>query len=87
MSDAADRCDLCSGELAPGKTTLEISRNGQLVVIREVSVDVCMQCHEGYISSDVSERLDQFLIESHRHPQEQYLAAPQYSAAEAMEGS
>ena len=85
MSDAIDRCDLCSGELMPGKTTLEIWRNEQLVVIRDVPADVCVQCNEAYISSSVSERLDHFLIECHRHPPEQYLSVPQYSAAQVMD--
>jgi len=84
MSDAIDRCDLCSGELAPGKTTLGIWRNEQLVVIRDVSADVCVQCNETYISPAVSERLDHFPTESHRHLPEQYLAVPQYSAAQAL---
>ena len=84
MSDAIDRCDLCSGELAPGVTTLEIWRDGQLVVIRDVPADVCVQCNEAYISSDVSGRLDQFLVDDHQHSPEQYLSVPQYSAAQAM---
>ncbi|MBQ10576.1 MAG: hypothetical protein CMJ45_03390 [Planctomyces sp.] len=84
MSTAIDRCDLCSGELVPGKTTLEIWREEQLVVIRDVPADVCVQCNEAYISSGVSERLDHFLIENEGHPPEQYLSVPQYSASQAM---
>lgn len=84
MSDAVDRCDLCSGGLAPGKTTLEVWREGRLVVIRDVPADVCVRCNEAYISSVVSERLDHFLIESQDHPPEQYLSVPQYSASQAM---
>ena len=85
MSDAMDRCDLCSGELAPGKTTLEIWRGDQLVVIRDVPAAVCLQCNEAYISPNVSERLDHFLVECHQHQPEQYLSVPQYSAAQAMD--
>ncbi len=84
MSDTVDRCDLCSGELAPGKTTLEIWRGEQLIVIRDVPADVCQQCNEAYISADVSERLDRFLVEYRRHRPKQYLAVPQYSAAQAL---
>ena len=84
MSDTVDRCDLCSGELAPGKTTLEIWRGEQLIVIRDVPADVCQQCNDAYVSADVSERLDRFLVEYRRHRPEQYLAVPQYSAAQAL---
>ncbi|MDI6791575.1 MAG: type II toxin-antitoxin system MqsA family antitoxin [bacterium] len=81
-----DQCDLCGGELKPGKTTLEIWRGGELLVIKDVQADVCRQCNEAYISADVSERLDHFLEEHSRHRPEQYLAVPQYSAVQAMGG-
>jgi YgiT-type zinc finger domain-containing protein len=80
-----DLCELCVGELESSSTTLEIWRSEQLIVIRDVPADVCQQCKEAYISANVSERLDRFLEEYHRHRPEQYLAVPQYSAAQAME--
>ncbi len=86
MNNTVDRCDLCGGELKPGKTTLEIWRGEELLVIKDVPADVCQQCNEAYISADVSERLDHFLSEYHRHRPERYLAVPQYSAVQAMEG-
>ena len=84
MNDTIDRCDLCGGALKPGKTTLEIWRGEELLVIRDVQADVCQQCGEAYISPSVSERLDHFLGEYHRHRPERYLAVPQYSAVQAM---
>jgi len=84
MSDITDRCDLCGGELRPGKTTLEIWYDDELLVIKDVSADVCQQCHEAYISAEISEKLDHFLAEHHRHRPERYIAVPQYSAAQAM---
>jgi YgiT-type zinc finger domain-containing protein len=86
MKEMADQCDLCSGELKPGKTVLEIWRGEDLIVIRDVPADVCQQCHEAYISAQVSERLDHFLKEHHQHRPERYLAVPQYSAVQAMGG-
>ena len=86
MKESVDRCDLCGGELRPGKTTLEIWRGEELVVITDVSADVCQQCDEAYISADMSERLDHFLAEYHRHRPERYLAVPQYSAVQATGG-
>ncbi len=52
---------------------------------RDVPADVCQQCKEAYLSADVSERLDGFLDEYHRHRPERYFAVPQYSAAQAMD--
>jgi len=83
MTASVDRCDLCGGELKSGKTTLEIWRGEELVVIRDVPADVCQQCNEAHISAQVSERLDHFLSQYHRHRPERYLAVPQY-AAQAM---
>lgn len=86
VRDIVDRCDLCSGELEPGTTTLELWRGNELLVIRDVPADVCQQCHEAYISASVSERLDHFLGEYHQHRPERYLAVPQYTAVQVMEG-
>ena len=80
-----DRCDLCGGELKPGMTTLEIWRGDELLVIKDVSADVCQQCDEAYLSPQTSERLDEFLSEHHQHRPERYIAVPQYSAAQAMD--
>ena len=86
MNYTSDRCDLCGGELKPGKTVLEIWRGGELLVIRDVPADVCQQCNEAYISADISERLDHFLAEHRRYRPERYLAVPQYSVVQAMRG-
>ncbi len=81
-----DLCDLCGGELKTGTTTLEVWRDAQLVVFRDVPADVCQQCKEAYLSADVSERLDRFIDEIQHHQPEQYLTVPQYSAAQVMRG-
>ena len=86
MNKVVDRCDLCGGELKSGKTTLEIWRGEELLVIKGVPADVCQQCNEAYISAEVSERLDHFMGEYHRRRPERYLAVPQYSAVQAMGG-
>ncbi|MGB0386431.1 MAG: type II toxin-antitoxin system MqsA family antitoxin [Ardenticatenaceae bacterium] len=84
MNDTIDRCDICGGELKPGVTKLQILRGQELIVIRDVQADVCQQCDEAYISAHVSERLDHFVSQHHRHRPERYLAVPQYSAVQAM---
>ena len=84
MNDTIDQCDLCGGELQPGKTTLEIWLGEELLVIKDVSADVCQQCGEAYISAEISEKLDHFLAEHQRYRPERYIAVPQYSAAQAV---
>ena len=85
-NSTVDRCDLCGGEFRPGATTLEIWRGDELMVIKDVPADVCQQCHEAYLSPEISERLDEFLAEHHRHRPERYIPVPQYSAAQAIGG-
>jgi len=78
------KCDLCGGELRPGKTTLEIWRDAELIVLRDIPADVCQQCGEAYLTAEISERLDHFLEEYHRHRPERYIAVPEFSAAQAV---
>ena len=84
MRRIVDRCDLCGGELKPGKTTLEIWRDAELVVLRDIPADVCQQCGEAYLTAEISEKLDHFLAEYHRHRPERYIAVPEFSAAQAV---
>ncbi len=86
MKDTIDLCDFCGGELKAGQTTLELRRGEELLVIRDVPADVCQQCHEAYLSAAISARLDHFVSEYQRRRPERYLAVPQFSAAQMMEG-
>ncbi len=85
MNNKVDRCDLCRGELKPGTTTLEVWRDTQLIVIRDIPADVCQQYKEAYLSANVSERLDRFMGNRQFYQPEQYLTVPQYSAAQVLE--
>jgi YgiT-type zinc finger domain-containing protein len=69
----ADCCYLCGGELRPGKTTLEIWRSEELLIIKEISAYVCQQCGEAYISAEISEKLDHFLTEYQRYRPDRYV--------------
>ena len=86
MTKIVDRCDLCGGELRPGHATLEIWRDSDLIVLRDIPADVCQQCGEAYLTAEISEKLDRFLDEYHRHRPERYIAVPQFSAAQAIGG-
>jgi len=79
-----DRCDLCGGVLSAGKTSLEIRRHGNLIILNDIPADVCEQCGEPYISAGTSEKLDRFLEEYRRHRPERYIPVPEFSAVQAM---
>lgn len=54
-----EKCPICrNGVTKPGKTTLTFSTaDGAIVVFRNVPADVCDNCGEPYVSSEVSKRL------------------------------
>ena len=87
MRNLDDRCDLCGGQLEPGTATLEIWRKQQLMVIRDLPADVCLQCHEPYLSPETSDRLDRFMDTTENVKPRQYLTVPEYSALQALEGA
>ena len=84
MNKKIDRCDLCGGELKPGSTTLDIWYKSELIIIKDITADVCDQCGEAYITPEVSEKLDQFVTEYQCHKPERYISVPQFSAKEAI---
>lgn len=84
MTERMDQCDLCSGELNPGKTTLDIWHDSKLIIIQDISADVCEQCGEAYLTPGISEKLDQFLAEYHKYKPKRYIPVPQFSAVETI---
>jgi len=78
-----ENCDRCRGKLLPGKTSLEIRRGENLIILRDVPADVCQQCGEAYLSARVSEKLDAFLDEPPRQPL-RYVTVPEFSLAQAV---
>ncbi len=84
MHQTKDLCDLCGGELAPGKTSLDIWRDDGLIVLRDVPADVCQQCDEAYISPEVSAQIDQFLAEYQHYRPQRYIPVPEFSVTQAM---
>ena len=84
MKQNRDLCDLCSGELTPGKTSLEIRRNGELIILNDIPAVICGQCGEFYLTADVSEKLDGFLAEYRQHRPKRYIPVPEFSASQAM---
>ncbi|QKZ15012.1 type II toxin-antitoxin system MqsA family antitoxin [Spirosoma sp. KUDC1026] len=51
-------CLICKvGEPEAGFTTITLERDGSIIVFKEVPAQVCPNCGETYIDSDVTSRL------------------------------
>jgi len=54
------KCVMCKGgELAPGKTTVNVQRGETLVIIKDVPADVCRDCGEAYLDDNVAGKIEQ----------------------------
>ena len=52
-------CHFCEiGDVKPGTATTPSHRNGMVVVVKNVPVDVCANCGEVYISHEIGVQLD-----------------------------
>ena len=88
MSDSASRCSICrGGPLKPGTTRLHLWRDDQLIVIQDIPADVCEQCKEGYISAEVSKKLDLFIGKPIKCQPDRYLTVPVFSAMQFMDAN
>ena len=57
-SSTVMQCVFCkTGETEPGTTTITLDRAKSVVVIREVPADVCRQCGEAYLSTEVAQKV------------------------------
>ena len=61
-----DRYYFCGGTLTPGRTTLPFVVGAKVVVIKEVPAEVCTQCNEAIMSSEVAAVVDQLLKQVQR---------------------
>ncbi len=57
----SDRCYFCGGKLVSDVVTVPFVIGSKVVVIREVPAQVCTQCGEVVLSSEVAEIIDRFL--------------------------
>ncbi len=52
------QCVFCkTGETEPGTTTVTLDRAKSVIVIREVPADVCRQCGEAFLSTEVAQNV------------------------------
>ena len=60
-----DRCYYCGGRLSPALTTLPFVIGSSVVVVKGVAADVCTQCGEAVMSSEVAAAVDELLKQAH----------------------
>jgi len=52
------KCVVCKlGETRPGKTSVTLDRGPMTLVFKKVPADICENCGEAYVSSEVSRLL------------------------------
>jgi len=56
-----DRCYFCSGKLAPGLATIPFVIGANVVIIKQVPAEVCVQCGEAIMNSEVAATVDKLL--------------------------
>ena len=54
-------CPICGGVFKPGTTTFTVDYGKGVFIVRHVPADVCGQCGEGWISDDISAKLEALL--------------------------
>ena len=63
---------------------MDVWLGDELVVLRDIPANVCVECKEPSFSPEISRRLDRFLEKRHHLEPEQYLSVPQYSVAQVL---
>lgn len=61
-----ERCYFCGGKLKQSTTTLPFVVGLKVVVIKNVPAEVCSQCNEPVMTSEVAEVVDRLLKEVRR---------------------
>lgn len=56
-----DRCYFCGGKLESKITMLPFIIGDYIVVIKQVPAEVCTQCGEAVVNSDVAKKVDKML--------------------------
>ncbi|MGA9351562.1 MAG: YgiT-type zinc finger protein [Anaerolineae bacterium] len=61
-----DRCYFCGGKLAPALATIPFVMSTGIVIIKEVPAEVCIQCSEPIMTSEVAAVVDGLLKQMQR---------------------
>lgn len=55
-------CPNCQGNLRPGKTSYTVNRNGYHLIIDDVPVLLCEQCHEPLFTAEAVRLVQKMLV-------------------------
>lgn len=58
MKNIPSQCPICAGKVALGKTTFTVDMNSGVVVVRNVSAFICLQCGEEWLDDEQSNELE-----------------------------
>ncbi len=75
-----DRCYFCGGRLEFQITMLPFIVGNSVVVIKNIPAEVCTQCGEAVLSSDVAKEVDRLLKQAYTSGFEVSIVAYQESA-------
>ena len=62
----SDRCYFCGGKVKAGVTTLPFVFGSQVVIVKQVPADICVQCGEPMLDSVTAAAVDNLLKQAHR---------------------
>jgi YgiT-type zinc finger domain-containing protein len=65
-----DYCGECGGKLITQAVNYDAWIDNNLMVIKNVPADVCIQCGEKYLSPEVCEKLDELTTKQQFEPEE-----------------
>ncbi len=79
-----DRCYFCGGRLATGVTTVPFVVDSKVIIIKQVPAQICSQCGEAILSSEVAAAVDRLLKEVRQSRYEVSILAYPEAAAEIV---
>ncbi len=59
-----NKCPLCGGSKAEGKTTFTVELGFGVVVVRDVPATVCSQCGADWLDDSTSSRLESIVLDA-----------------------
>ena len=78
-------CDVCGGTLVQSTTSLQLWHDKQLVIVSDVPAEMCRQCGQSHVASDVSARIEKFLFTCDHCQPQRYIQVPEFSAAQILQ--
>jgi YgiT-type zinc finger domain-containing protein len=62
----SDRCYFCGGKLEARIAMLPFVVGNSVIIIKQIPADVCTQCGEAVMSSDVAKKVDHLLKQARK---------------------